>query len=208
VVIADAADVKTNARTSLAKERSAAIDTSLAAAADNAARSRDAAEPKAPGSDKALTPTPEVRAKDAIADRPVSMAVAPASPPALTVPGEREMQPAARAPESKNEAIASSELQRAPAESRRAQRADGAGVAAAPMRQASSPALGAASGQTRGEADATAAAELRAEDWLEKIIKLRKAGRHEEADAELKRFRERYPQVQVPVDALAPGGTR
>jgi hypothetical protein len=76
------------------------------------------------------------------------------------------------------------------------------------MRQAPSPALGAASGQMRGEVDAAATVELRAEDWLEKIIKLRKSGRHDEADAELKRFRERYPQVQVPADALAPSGTR
>ena len=48
--------------------------------------------------------------------------------------------------------------------------------------------------------------------WLERIIKLRRAGRHDEADAELKRFRERYPQVQPPTEALGsaqpPAGTR
>ena len=41
--------------------------------------------------------------------------------------------------------------------------------------------------------------------WLERIVKLRTEGREAEADAELKRFRERYPDVQVPSAAL-PGG--
>ena len=44
--------------------------------------------------------------------------------------------------------------------------------------------------------------------WLERIIKLRREGRHDEADVELKRFRERYPQVQPPAEALLPAGTR
>jgi hypothetical protein len=49
-----------------------------------------------------------------------------------------------------------------------------------------------------------------AQQWLERIVRLRHAGRHDEADAELKRFRERYPEVQVPAAALPPGqaGTR
>ena len=47
-----------------------------------------------------------------------------------------------------------------------------------------------------------------AEMWLERIIKLRREGRHDEAEAELKRFRERYPQVQLPAEALPPVGTR
>jgi hypothetical protein len=51
-------------------------------------------------------------------------------------------------------------------------------------------------------------AELSAASWLERIIRLRREGRHDEADAELKRFRERYPQVQVPPEAMAPAGTR
>ena len=41
--------------------------------------------------------------------------------------------------------------------------------------------------------------------WLERIVKLRREGREAEADAELKRFRERYPDFQVPPAAL-PGG--
>ena len=54
----------------------------------------------------------------------------------------------------------------------------------------------------RKQVDETAAV------WLERIIKLRREGRHDEADAELKRFRERYPQVQPPAEALQPAGTR
>ena len=41
--------------------------------------------------------------------------------------------------------------------------------------------------------------------WLDRIVKLRREGRDAEADAELKRFRERYPDVQVSPAAL-PGG--
>jgi hypothetical protein len=65
----------------------------------------------------------------------------------------------------------------------------------------SSAELGAASDRARE-------AELNAEDWLKRIVALRASGRHDEADAELKRFRERYPQVQVPPAALPPSGTR
>lgn len=53
-----------------------------------------------------------------------------------------------------------------------------------------------------------AAIEQRPEDWLQKIVRLRAAGRHDEADAELKRFRERYPQWPLPPAALAPAATR
>ena len=46
--------------------------------------------------------------------------------------------------------------------------------------------------------------------WLERIVKLRREGRDADADAELKRFRERHPEVQVPPAALpgAAAGTR
>jgi hypothetical protein len=47
-----------------------------------------------------------------------------------------------------------------------------------------------------------------AHEWLEQIVKLRSEGRHAEADAELKRFRERFPEVRVPPAALPPAGTR
>ena len=78
-------------------------------------------------------------------------------------------------------------------------------AAAEARRDAAKPAasapLAAAQGE-RKQTDESAAA------WLERIIKLRREGRHDEADAELKRFRERYPQVQPPSEALLPAGTR
>lgn len=91
--------------------------------------------------------------------------------------------------------------------------AAGAAAQAPPMDQASSdarrdaakpaaPAPLAAAQSERKQADESAAL------WLERIIKLRREGRHDEADAELKRFRERYPQVQPPAEALLPAGTR
>jgi len=54
------------------------------------------------------------------------------------------------------------------------------------------------------ESDATqSAAEL-----IERIVKLRREGRQVEADAEVKRFRERFPQVQLPPEALRPEALR
>jgi hypothetical protein len=47
-------------------------------------------------------------------------------------------------------------------------------------------------------------AELPAKDWIDRIVRLRGEGRHADADAELKRFRERYPDAQVPPAALPP----
>ncbi len=76
------------------------------------------------------------------------------------------------------------------------------GAAQQAAKPAASESAGAAVGQARSEVD------LGAEAWLEKIIALRAGGRDAEADAELKRFRERYPQVQVPPSALPPTGTR
>ncbi len=93
------------------------------------------------------------------------------------------------------------------------QSAAGAGSPTPPMDQASSdarrdvakpavPAPLSATQEERKQVDEPAAA------WLERIIKLRREGRHVEAEAELKRFRERYPQVQPPAEALLPSGTR
>jgi len=74
--------------------------------------------------------------------------------------------------------------------------------------RAAPPALaaGALEGNVRSEADAIADNAIG--PWLERIIKLRRAGQHEAADAELKRFRARYPQATIPPEALAVTGTR
>jgi hypothetical protein len=72
---------------------------------------------------------------------------------------------------------------------------------AAPLaRSAPAPAA-----QEAARLDAARDFEASAPMWLEHIVKLRKEGRDAEADAELKRFRARYPDVQVPSAAL-PGG--
>lgn len=41
-----------------------------------------------------------------------------------------------------------------------------------------------------------------AEEWLRRIIELRRAGRSTQADEELTRFRAAFPNVKVPDDAL------
>jgi hypothetical protein len=40
--------------------------------------------------------------------------------------------------------------------------------------------------------------------WLERILELRRAGRHEQADEELAAFRKRYPERGIPPAALRP----
>ena len=69
----------------------------------------------------------------------------------------------------------------------------------------SSSAERAPAAQGAARLDAARDFEGSAPTWLERIVKLRREGREAEADAELKRFRERYPEVQVPSAAL-PGG--
>ena len=89
----------------------------------------------------------------------------------------------------------------------------GAGAPAPPLDQTSSDARRDAAKPAATAPLSAAQSERKQVDepaavWLERIIKLRREGRHDEADAELKRFRERYPQVQPPVEALLPAGTR
>lgn len=66
---------------------------------------------------------------------------------------------------------------------------------------AAAPALGAL-GRTSAKAEGSAAA------WLERIIELRRKGDESEAAVELKKFRERYPEVVIPPQALPSVGTR
>lgn len=50
--------------------------------------------------------------------------------------------------------------------------------------------------------------EASADAWLDHVVRLRREGRHDDADLELKRLRERYPDVRVPAAALRPTATR
>lgn len=115
----------------------------------------------------------------------------PAATPAMPAPAPNAQQPKLRAEE---------EVGGVAARSRSSEPADA--DARRDSARAAAPAPSLAKPGERNQAEEPASV------WLERIIKLRSAGRHDEADAELKRFRERYPQVQLPADALPATGTR
>ncbi len=54
----------------------------------------------------------------------------------------------------------------------------------------------------RPQAAGVAEAKSPPERWLERIVQLRKEGRHEEADKQLAEFRRSYPEYKVPEAAL------
>ena len=158
---------------------------------------------------KVALPAEAPRAKEEVAalrDVPApSTAPAPAAAP--PPPATGDAAPAAMPAQlAKRQAAPASEA----TERRRNESADMASAERSTLQQAPAapPAagLGAATGAVRTEADASKATS--ASEWLERIIKLRRAGRHDEADVELKRFRESYPQVTVPAEALPATGTR
>ena len=148
----------------------------------------------------AVAPEGRSRAKEEGVASSAAPAAGPAEPAAS---GAIDAKPASRAA-APPPAVA--------AEKQRQDRAERAN--AAPLREPSAGVPGAASSSASGQAaaavesDASGGRSMRADDWLEKIIKLRREGRHAEADEELKLFRERFPQVRVPADALGPTGTR
>ncbi len=201
----DAAVATTQRAPSLAKERTAtpaAVAPKAAPPKSNTSAMRDVAPQIADS--KVAAPIGEPRAKEEVS----GLRAPAAPPPEPSAVAPLEAKRAAPSPSAGSE-VATAESA-APGVDRERRRDEGAAnLARAPARQAPAVtgALSAAADKPRAEVDA-AANELRAEDWLEKIIKLRQTGRHEEADAELKRFRERYPHVQVPAAALPPSGTR
>jgi hypothetical protein len=190
---------------SLSKERAAtpaAVAPASAPPTSSSAAMREV-EPQLADS-KVTAPLGEPRAKEEVA----RLRAPAAPPPEPSVAAPREAKRAAPSPSAGSD-VAVAEPAAPGVDHERRRDGAAANVARAPARQApaAAGALGAAAEKPRAEGDA-AANELRAEDWLEKIIKLRQTDRHEEADAELKRFRERYPQVQVPTAALPPTGAR
>lgn len=162
-------------------------------------------------------PPPEASAAEAARERSVEQraSAAPAplpAPPAPPVPSALSAPPVAPAPSAPAAGAAPSIAQ--PPERAAADTATTAKPEAAPMakefsrRDARSEAsLGAAQRADAPPAEAEQGT-LSAADWLARIIRLREAGRHAEADAQLQRFRQRYPQVKVPEPALLPAGTR
>ena len=183
--------------------------TTPASAPSSAPSARDQAAATAQIDAKVMAAAEGARAKEEVA-APLSAAMPAAPSPAREASRSNESTPAVTVPAAPMTQAKADATPPTDAESRRKERADGTGAALSTMRQAPAPtgALGAGVGTSRSEVDARSDVTLRAEDWLEKIIKLRKTGRHDEADAELKRFREQYPHVQVPAEALPATGTR
>jgi hypothetical protein len=191
--------------------------------ADGARQSGDtASEPKraVPASTRAKTETTD-RPTESRANenrvRESARTPADASPPSAARPSSPVPPPVAAAPPAPASAPAPLAKQRAEAEAGAALQGfgqSGAAVrpkeakpqaAASAERDARQDAAGALSSASRAEAPAARdEIEGSAATWLERIIRLRREGRHDEAEAELKRFRERYPQVQVPPQALPP----
>jgi hypothetical protein len=200
-----------------ASQEIASAPATVTARADKQAKadSSRAGAAVAAGEAKVALPAEAARSKEEVVvlrDVP-SRAAAPA-PATAPTPAAAPPPPAAgdAAPASMPAQLA--KRQAAPAseatERRRNESADMASAERSALQQAPAapPAagLGAATGALRTEADASKATS--ASEWLERIIKLRRAGRHDEADIELKRFRESYPQVTVPAEALPATGTR
>lgn len=127
---------------------------------------------------------------------------APAAPPASTPPPA--VAGAAAAPQSqaagRDMESATDRLKREQAEGERA--AARRDAAPAPVLQ------GAARQEAAPKESAPKDYEASPDAWLDYIVRLRRDGRHDEADAELKRLRERFPDVRVPPAALRPTGTR
>jgi hypothetical protein len=155
------------------------------------------------GEAKIVQPAEAPRAKEEV----TVLRDVPAPASASAPPTGAETAPSAAMPAqlAKRQAAPSSDAM----ERRRNESADAASAERSTLRQAPAapPAagLGAATGAVRADNDAAPAPS--AGEWLERIIKLRRAGRHDEADVELKRFRESYPQVTVPAEALPATGT-
>lgn len=174
----------------------------------------------------AVAPAPSVAATpsaDSVAPSPapsIAQATAPIAKRSTASDAREERSSATAAPKERLD-VQGSEAASPPAAARPAERvAEGASAEARQELPAASPSAPLAppraaplarsapapAAQDAARLDAARDFEGSAPMWLERIVKLRKEGREAEADAELKRFRERYPEVQVPSAALPGGG--
>lgn len=71
---------------------------------------------------------------------------------------------------------------------------------------AAKAATASAAAERAGDAAAQRAEEADPAHWIERITRLRTQGRDAEADEEIRRFRERHPQIALPPAALRPTG--
>jgi hypothetical protein len=84
--------------------------------------------------------------------------------------------------------------------------ADARPPAPADVAAAASASEGRVTARPVARSGAVDAAPWRADEqrWLQRVIELRGAGRHDEADTELALLRARYPQLRIPAQALRP----
>ena len=148
----------------------------------------------------AVAPTPSSESAVPLPAPPIAAAPAPIGKRSTTSDAREERSSIAAAPAEREDPQRSDAASPA-VSARSAERAPEA--ASAEARQERSTAAPA----SRGVARLDAARDFKgsAPMWLERIVKLRRFGLEAVSDAELKRFRERYPDVQVPPAAL-PGG--
>lgn len=140
-------------------------------------------------------------------DRPASALRAPAGEPGVAPAGGAARTEESAAPGSAGSASTSSSAGATPVPSaERAERLQAAPAAAPPPRAAGPAAKAllrnqAAPLQSGSDADPLQRS-TSPDDWLRRIIELRRAGRDAEADDELTRFRAAFPNVKIPADAL------
>lgn len=206
------------AREAAAEAPSAPPSTAAPMAAGSSAAGVSSAESRLRKSAASAPPPAEERRSDAVgtAGRAELQVAPPPAPPARTADSAgtdsaKRAMPAA--PPASAPALAAPEPAAAPSV--------GASVAPAPRSSEAAPSEATAYGERKARREAIPApstqgavrqdaaaneAELLPQQWLERIVKLRSEGRHADADAELKRFRERYPEIRIPPAALAPAG--
>jgi hypothetical protein len=184
-------------------------------------RSREGDEPAA----RAMTgPAREAGVADATsAHRPAPAALPQAAPPpaaarpptlpAPAAPASSAQESAAPAPrptlpEAPSAAAKPNAGQtRSEAGSRPPDPAGPGALSAEPMARRGAP-VPSAQGDDARDGSTPKHAQRSAPEWLELIVRLRTEGRHAEADVELRRFRESYPEREVPAAAQAPAGVR
>ena len=173
--------------------RDEAVQPNGGAQAANSARAQSsmnlAAEPAQPATTGALSAAGAPTAATSTADTPAAAAPAapapPASAPALAA--KEGIRPQEQAALARTDQGASAGADAAAPETRR---------------------LAKARPVERSAALAGDAVEADPARWAERIIALRDAGRDEDADRELAKLRERYPDFKVPPNALRRAGTR
>jgi hypothetical protein len=126
--------------------------------------------------------------------------VAPPSPARSAAP--RPSKPMAKAPEAAPPPPSAAKRSEAPSAPLDATAASGAAVEARSAERGEVAAGAAASKSMPQAPTVTTPAEPTPAQWIKRIVKLREAGRDEEADRELKSLRERYPDIHVPPAAL------